>query len=64
MSAPIVVTTTSIGTDTTLERAQRVVDYLRDRGWDAVLGDVTDLPQSEEFLRDWYAACEKAWRGR
>jgi len=60
----VVVTPTSIGTGTSLERAQRVVGFLRARGWPAVLGDESDLPESEAFLRDWYEACDKTWRGR
>jgi len=60
----VVVTTTAICTEASPERAQRVVDFLRARGWPAVLGDESDLPESEAFLRDWYEACDKTWRGR
>ncbi len=62
--ATVVVTPTAICTEAGPEWARRVVDFLRARGWDAVLGDVTDLPMSEEFARDWYEACDKMWRGR
>lgn len=63
-TARVVVTPTAICTEASLARAQRVVDFLRARGWDAMLGDESDLPESEEFLRDWYEACDKTWIGR
>lgn len=60
-SVRIMVTPTAICTEASPEWAQRVVDFLRERGWPAVLGDEADLPQSPEFTRDWNEACDKTW---